>query len=392
MAQFTDFLNWNVKIVDSNGYPTPEFLRFLQTNKSAINGNVPSSREINTGLGLTGGGDLSKDRTISLDASLDDLNDVDLSTPPTDTQVLTYVAADGKWEAQDPTGGGGGPAGEAAWKVDAVGTGVSQNITIPDNNPTKQSIIVSVNGVRYDTVNYSISGTVVTLTTNAAGDDIEIVGPVGDGKTAPFLVTATGTGASQTLTLPFGGLTPQTCLVYVNGVRQPISLYSISGSGLTLTTNASGDSIEIIGPLGAVVISGGGFLAKAFVGPDGAVIPTQAGTEAPIPGLSVTLTTTAGNYYVHFDIIVARPSGGVNRIILVVDGVQVVPSDGQFIRTFHTTNSGDSGSDGPVLYGSGGWVIPLTAASHTIEIYTSDGTSASTTVCFERSMYVQDFN
>lgn len=60
-------------------------------------------------------------------------------------------------------------------------------------------------------------------------------------------VTGTGTGASQNLTLPYTDVDPNGVFVYVNGLRMETSSYSISGTTLTITTNASGDSIEIIG-------------------------------------------------------------------------------------------------------------------------------------------------
>lgn len=192
--------------------------------------------------------------TIGFDGGLGDLNDVSLTPAPTDKQVLTFVSADGKWEPKNPTGGGGGgPVGESAWVVTATGTGSSQTITIPDNNPALQALLVSVNGIRYPTSLYTVSGTTVTLTTNSSGDSIEIVGPVGDGTNTPFVVDAVGTGTSQSITMPLSGLTLPTVLVYVNGVRQPTSLYTIVGNTLTLSTNASGDTIEIVGPLGYAV-------------------------------------------------------------------------------------------------------------------------------------------
>jgi len=63
-------------------------------------------------------------------------------------------------------------------------------------------------------------------------------------------VTATGTGASQNITLPESGLSKQAVIVKVNGIVQHTSDYTISGSTLTLTTNSVGAAIEIIKPLG----------------------------------------------------------------------------------------------------------------------------------------------
>lgn len=62
------------------------------------------------------------------------------------------------------------------WQVFDTGTGASQGITIPYANPNEVGVFVYVNGIRYETDEYSISGTTLTLTTNAAGDSIEVVG------------------------------------------------------------------------------------------------------------------------------------------------------------------------------------------------------------------------
>lgn len=65
--------------------------------------------EINAGTGLAGGGDLSANRTITLNALLDNLLDVDTTTtPPTDQQALIYDGASSLWIPGDVAAGGGG--------------------------------------------------------------------------------------------------------------------------------------------------------------------------------------------------------------------------------------------------------------------------------------------
>lgn len=283
-------LQANMAIVNADGTPTQAFIRWAQQQVGGNFSNVvPSSRKVSTGHGLTGGGDLTQDRTIALDATLGDLNDVDETTmPPTDGQVLTYVFADLKWEPKDPTGGGGA-VGEAAWKVDAVGTGAPQNIVIPDINPAEQAVMIFVNGLRWQTTEYSIAGNVVTLTTNSAGDAIEIVGPLGKADGSSFLVTAVGTGAPQNINLPFSPKTAQQVLVFINGLRWPLSDYSISSNILTLTTNTAGDTIEVVGPLGFV--AGGASLNPLTL------VQVSAGAQAHsvTAPLTFPVATTAGN-------------------------------------------------------------------------------------------------
>lgn len=101
MSNNTSPWNWQVPVVDENGKATKEFLSWLQQQLSIselANKAVPQGRKINTGTGLTGGGDLTVDRTISLDAELNDLTDVN-AIAPTDGQALVWKNDDSQWEA-----------------------------------------------------------------------------------------------------------------------------------------------------------------------------------------------------------------------------------------------------------------------------------------------------
>ena len=112
-------------IVDENGQPTEYFIRWAQQRQIDIGEGISGaeaekivkdwakSRSILAGDGLSGGGTLDADVTLSLDATLGDLNDVDFSTPPANEQVMVYDEATGLWKPADQSGGGGGaPAGE----------------------------------------------------------------------------------------------------------------------------------------------------------------------------------------------------------------------------------------------------------------------------------------
>ena len=63
--------------------------------------------------------------------------------------------------------------------VIATGTGTSQDITLPDEIPDANDVIVSVNGIIWPPANYSVTGTTLTITTNDVGDYIEINKPAG---------------------------------------------------------------------------------------------------------------------------------------------------------------------------------------------------------------------
>lgn len=118
-------LERNTPLVDGNGRPTDYFMRLLQS-RGVLQGDVETQvqqaiealealerREIATGTGLSGGGNLTADRELVLDAILANLNDVDFTTPPTDGQVMQYDAADAVWKPATPSGGGGGGGGGA---------------------------------------------------------------------------------------------------------------------------------------------------------------------------------------------------------------------------------------------------------------------------------------
>jgi hypothetical protein len=110
----------NFAIVNEKGCPTEYFIRWAQDRQIDISEGITAeqaseliedwsaNRQIIAGTGLSGGGALSSDVTINLDAELGDLNDVDLSTPPTDGQVIIWDNAAQKWIPADQSGGGGG--------------------------------------------------------------------------------------------------------------------------------------------------------------------------------------------------------------------------------------------------------------------------------------------
>lgn len=84
--------------------------------------------------------------------------------------------------------------------------------------------------------------------------EVQLMSPVNSDGSAgiPWTgpVKATGTGASQQVTLPETGLNEQNVLVFVNGIRLPVAEYTISGDKLTLTTNNVGANIEMVKPTG----------------------------------------------------------------------------------------------------------------------------------------------
>lgn len=65
----------------------------------------------------------------------------------------------------------------------------------------------------------------------------------------PFVFDAVGTGLTQTFSLPYAIISPQSIIVNINGLRQDTTDYTVSGTGLTMVADV-GSSIEVVGPTG----------------------------------------------------------------------------------------------------------------------------------------------
>lgn len=146
-------------------------------------------------------------------------------------------------------------------------------------------------------------------------------------------VTATGTGASQDIVLPVSGLTDDQIIVFVNGIRYETDEYSISGATVTLTTNAAGDSVEIVS-----AGTGGGVVALSVVNPEAAdytLSPDDVGTYTRLTAAGTknvniaTEATTALNPNGEWHI---RNVGAGNATIVPAGGVTVhVPYGGTLV-------------------------------------------------------------
>lgn len=118
-------LNDKFKIVNPDGTPNQYFIRLFQQRGIQLDNSITVEeaqalidawaldRDIIAGDGLSGGGNLSSDVTIDLDATLNDLNDVD-TTGVVDGNALVYDASLGMWV---PGAGGGGGSGNRIWGV-----------------------------------------------------------------------------------------------------------------------------------------------------------------------------------------------------------------------------------------------------------------------------------
>jgi hypothetical protein len=120
--------------------------------------------------------------------------------PPPTTASGKYLKDDGTWDA--PVAGGSSP-----WSgpVAATGTGASQNITLPESGLAPQDVMVFVDGIRWETDEYSISGTTLTLTTNLSGESIEITKPTGAGGSTVHTPVVYAANISGSVTIDCNG-------------------------------------------------------------------------------------------------------------------------------------------------------------------------------------------
>lgn len=121
MAERLPFLDPRIPIVDERGTPTVQFSRWFQENfgellraldeaaaaQETADAAVPQTRTLTAGVGISGGGNLTADRTFDLDAVLDLLNDVDTTTAaPTNGQTLVFDSVSGLWKPGTIASGG----------------------------------------------------------------------------------------------------------------------------------------------------------------------------------------------------------------------------------------------------------------------------------------------
>jgi hypothetical protein len=164
----------------------------------------------------------------------------------TDNQFEGY--ADGAWGAI-AGGGGGATAARATYSPNGSTLAFAIGQSISDEN----NVFVYIDGVYQEKSTFSVSGSTLTFGTGNEppnGTTLEIISYA----SAPAVVeigqvqnnTFSGDGTTTTFTLSIAPTNEAHTLVYINGVYQEKSTYSVSGSTLTLSEAPdTGDSIEV---------------------------------------------------------------------------------------------------------------------------------------------------
>ena len=123
--------------------------------------------------------------------------------------------------------------------------------TLSTTPQSEDNLIVFVEGVYQNKNSYTLSGTTLTLDAAPATSSEVVVHQIGDVVSGQSLVRNNFTGDNTTtdFTLTLDPLHENNVFVYMDGVYQEKSEYSVSGTTLTFgTAPSSGDSIEVILP------------------------------------------------------------------------------------------------------------------------------------------------
>lgn len=292
-----------------------------------------------------------------------------------DGQVLTSTGSGIQWEYA--SGGGGGGGSFSTFSVDKMtGDGSTTTLSLSYNPVTENNTQVYIDGVYQPKSTYSVADTTLTFSTAPPnGSAVEVT-------SSPNVLfssnTMTGDGSTTTLTLSADPGTENNTVVYIDGVYQPKSTYSVSGTTLTFSTAPpNGASVEAMSTTTAdafttASMTGDGSDTTLSL-PDNPGVANntllfiggvyQPKSSYSIEGTTLTFSTAPPNgasveAVVGDDANVNVPTdGSVTSAKLA--GALTTPSDLTVNGTTDTTNfkvGGSQGTDGQVLTSTGSGV------------------------------------
>lgn len=314
----------NQPIVNPNGTPTQYFIRWAQERQIAIEDGISAAQaeqlivdylaahalQAGTGISITPTGSIADDPTIALDAELGDLNDVDMSTAPTDGQVLGYDNASGKWKPVDQTGGGGSGTpptirGAVAYRFNAG----SYNAVFPAGTVAGDVCVVAANSGW--TVGTPAGWTSLSNLpgSNTQGATFYKILDAGDIATGYVTVNFSGSYDGAIGMISYDGATV-TGVTLINAVRNGGSTGSVT---LGMGTLAATDNVFIYGGArgnGAVGFSTGTIGDSKQGGDSSCAVGDYQPTGPGLVSETVTFAADGGGNYVSLVLVAGIPGGG----------------------------------------------------------------------------------
>lgn len=356
-------------------------------------GAVPTSRLINTGTGLTGGGNLSADRTIEIDSTVATLTGTQTLTNKSisgSTNTLTNIANASLTNSAITINGVSTPLGGSAsvgtvTSVSATaGTGIaitgspitsSGTLNITNTAPDQTVAITAGTGI-------SVTGTYpnfsVTNTAPSSGGTVTSVtgtSPVvSSGGNTPAISLAVSYGDTQN---PYASKTANFVLAAPNGSAGLPSFRAVVAADIpTLNQNTTGTASNVTGTV-AIVNGGTGATTRQdaidalagavtsgqYLRGNGTDVVMSAIQSADVPTLNQNTTGTAANVTGT----VAVANGGTGLISLTVNRIPFGNGTSAYQSSSNFTFDGTTQS-APVLRASNGIVTnnKTIAANYTI--------------------------
>ena len=166
-------------------------------------------------------------------------------------------------------------------------TAFVSGLSITDENNTQ----IYIDGVYQSKSNYSTSGSTVTFSTAPpSGSEIELVHFKELSLSGMSNDTFTGNGSATAFTLGAEVTDENNTWVFINGVYQDKSVYSISGTTLTFSTAPqSGYGIEVM-KLGTVSVNANALTTNTFTGNGSATAYTLSVTPASLHAVNAYIS------------------------------------------------------------------------------------------------------